>query len=85
MQLLERKKLDLHAEVTEYLNFQIPARLEYGGGQPAPEPITLKHLMTHTAGFEDRVTGLFSLSEEQLLPLDEHVRVHLPARVFPPG
>jgi CubicO group peptidase (beta-lactamase class C family) len=46
MQLVEQGKLDLDADVNTYLDFQIP--------NTYPQPITLKHLMTHTSGIEDR-------------------------------
>jgi CubicO group peptidase (beta-lactamase class C family) len=83
MQLVEQGRLDLHADVNDYLDFQIPSRLL--GSRQAPEPITLAHLMTHTAGFEAYYDAIFRLSPESLLPLDEYVRAYLPVRVFPPG
>ena len=47
MQLVEEGKLDLNADVNTYLeDFKIP--------DTYPQPITLHHLLTHTAGFEDR-------------------------------
>ncbi len=85
MQLVEQGKLDLEVDINEYLDFEIPARLAYDQRQAEPGPIALKHLMTHTPGFEDYVTGLFSLSEDHVIPLAQHVRESLPARVFPPG
>jgi len=85
MQLVEQGKLDLEVDVNEYLDFEIPASLATAQRQSEPGPITLKHLMTHTPGFEDYVTGLFSLNEEHVIPLAQHVRKYLPARVFPPG
>ena len=45
MQLVEQGKLDLDADVNTYLDFKIPSTF--------PEPITLKHLLSHTAGFEE--------------------------------
>ena len=47
MQLVEQGKLDLDADINTYLDFRIP--------DTYPQPITLKHLMTHTSGFEDRL------------------------------
>jgi CubicO group peptidase (beta-lactamase class C family) len=48
MQLFEQGKLNLSADVNTYLtDFKIP--------DTYPEPITLAHLMTHTAGFEEKV------------------------------
>ena len=83
MQLVEQGVLDLNADVNEYLDFQIPSQLI--DGRQSPEPITLAHLMAHTAGFESYPDAIFRLSSESLLPLDEHVRTYLPGRAFPPG
>jgi CubicO group peptidase (beta-lactamase class C family) len=84
MQLVEQGRLDLHADVNQYLDFEIPSRLAVPGSSQ-PSPVTLLHLMTHTAGFEAYWDSIFRLSPEHLLPLDEYVRLHQPARVFPPG
>jgi len=85
MQLVEQGKLDLDTDVNEYLDFEIPPKLEYGRRGTALEPITLRHLMSHAPGFEDYPTGTFSLSAEEMLSLDRYVRERKPARVFPPG
>jgi len=77
MQHVEQGTLDLHADVNTYLDFAIPATF--------PAPITLAHLLTHTAGFEDVGEGLFVLTPEAAPPLGDYVRARLPARVFPPG
>lgn len=75
MQLAERGKLDLHADVNDYLDFRIPDT--YPG-----QPITVWNLMTHTPGFEDRSFGLFSPSTQ---PRGAFLAAHIPARVRPPG
>lgn len=85
MQLVEAGHLDLDADVNDYLDFEIPNRLFGRGKSSGAAPITLKHLMTHSAGFEDVPVGLFHLVKDQALPLEEYVRTHIPARVFPPG
>jgi CubicO group peptidase (beta-lactamase class C family) len=79
MQLAEQGKLDLDRDVNEYLTqFKIPEK--YG------KPVTLRHLMTHTPGFEDGALGfLFSDDETELVPLAESLAAHMPARVRPPG
>ena len=69
--------LDLHADVQQYLDFALP------GGFDAP--VTLHHLITHTAGFEDVGERLFVLDPAERLPLAEYLRTHAPARVYPPG
>ena len=77
MQLGEQGKLDLNADVNTYLKtFQIPATY--------PEPITLIHLMTHTAGF-DQPVGISARNAEDIRPLGEVLEDNLPARVRPPG
>jgi CubicO group peptidase (beta-lactamase class C family) len=76
MQLVEGGQLDLHADVNTYLtDFQVPATY--------PQPITLAHLLTHTAGFEDRAE--LARTADDLLPPGEYLARHLPARVRPPG
>ncbi|WII36573.1 serine hydrolase domain-containing protein [Paenibacillus thiaminolyticus] len=62
---------------------KIPPQLIHSPDQA--EPITLTHLMTHTPGFEDSVESIFRLSADEMLPLQEYIHAHLPARVFPPG
>src|SRR5579884_410187 len=78
MQLAEEGKVDLHADVNTYLKtFKIPATFS--------QPITLANLLTHTAGFEDRTTGIFVPSAQALQPLGSWLATHMPARVYPPG
>ncbi|MCE7984490.1 MAG: class A beta-lactamase-related serine hydrolase [Caldilinea sp. CFX5] len=77
MQFVEQGKLDLHADVNDYLDFTIPATFA--------EPITLAHLMTHTPGFEDVGEALFVLSPDKMMPLRQYLIELQPARVFPPG
>lgn len=78
MQLVEQGKLDLNVDVNTYLkSFQIPATY--------PQPITLKNLMTHTAGFEDRNVGTLAQTAADIQPLGEYLAHNMPARVRPPG
>lgn len=77
MQLVERGQLDLDHDVNTYLDFAIPATYA--------QPITLKHLMTHTSGFEDVGLGLWKIDGAQVVSLEEYLKTSLPARVFPPG
>lgn len=77
MQLVEQGKLDLDADVNTYLDFTIPATYS--------DPVTLRHLMTHTPGFEDKGLGIFAASAEDLIPLGEFLADNVPARVYPPG
>lgn len=77
MQLVEQGKLDLDRDVNDYLDFKIPATF--------PQPITLRNIMTHTAGFEETAEELFVPDAKDLKPLGTYVKEHLPERIYPPG
>ncbi len=77
MQQVELGKLDLDRDVNDYLDFKIPPA--FG------KPITLRNIMTHSTGFEETAKDLFVGSAEDLRPNGEYLRVHMPARIFPPG
>ena len=78
MQLVEAGKLDLNSDVNTYLtSFKLPATY--------PEPITLSHVLTHTAGFDDRYLGIGVSLGQKVDPLRQYLSLHMPARVLPPG
>jgi len=78
MQLVEQGKLDLNIDVNTYLtSFQIPSTY--------PQPITIKNLMAHNAGFEDRNVGTLAQTVEDIEPLGDYLAHNMPARVRPPG
>ena len=77
MQQVEQGKLDLDADVNRYLDFKIPATY--------PQPITLRHIMTHTAGFEEDARDLIGDDPRDMQPLGKWVATHMPERVRPPG
>jgi len=77
MQLVEQGKIDLDADVNGYLDFVIPAR--------DGKPVTLRNIMTHTAGFEERLTGLIGVEADVVVPLGEFLKAYVPARIFAPG
>ncbi len=85
MQLAEQGKLDLHVDVNEYLDFTVPAMLYQHRGEQAVEPITLAHLMTHTAGFEDQLAAIQDAGPDDHLPLEDFLIESMPARVYPAG
>ncbi len=76
MQLVEQGKIDLDADVNQYLDFKIPP---YQG-----KPITIRNLMTHTPGFEEAFKGGIRFSGT-VPPLDEVLKSMLPERVYAPG
>ena len=77
MQLVEQGKLDLDADINTYLDFQIP--------DTYPQPITLRHLMTHTSGIEDRWLGSVVTDSSELVSEREWLVDNFPGRVRPPG
>jgi len=79
MQMVEQGKLDLDADVNDYLTtFQIKDTFA--------QPITMRHIMTHTTGFEDGFLGYLIIDDaSRLMPLDESLERYQPARVNPPG
>jgi CubicO group peptidase (beta-lactamase class C family) len=74
MQLVEQGKLDLDHDVNEYLDFRVPRRDD--------GPITLRQIMTHTAGFEEQVKSLILDDPRQLSPLKAFVEHAIPERIF---
>lgn len=48
-------------------------------------PVTLFHLLTHTAGFDDRLFGQHAARREDWNPLEEYLVQRLPPRILPPG
>ena len=77
MQQVEAGKLDLDHDINEYLDFRIEG---YGG-----QPIKLRHLMTHTAGFEESLLDLLVTDASKVKPLGEALKDSIPARIYPPG
>jgi CubicO group peptidase (beta-lactamase class C family) len=77
MQQVEAGKLDLDHDINEYLDFKIEG---YGG-----EPIKLRHLMTHTAGFEESLLDLLITDINKLKPLGAALKDSIPARIYRPG
>jgi CubicO group peptidase (beta-lactamase class C family) len=77
MQLVEIGKLNLDVDINQYLDFRIPA---FHG-----QPITLRNLMTHTAGFEEAVNGIAAQDLEHINPLGDALKQRTPMRIFDPG
>jgi CubicO group peptidase (beta-lactamase class C family) len=78
MQQVQAGRLDLDADVNRYLtDFQVP--------QTFPQPVTLRHLMDHTAGFEDFVIGTAARNAVDVAPLGQYLADRMPARIRPPG
>ena len=77
MQLEEQGKLNLDTDVNQYLDFQV---------RPAfNKPITLRNLMTHTAGFEETLDDIIITNPKQAVSLRDYIIANQPMRIYPPG
>jgi len=79
MQLAEQGLLDLNTSILTYLPEGFLTKLKYN------DPITLTHLLSHTAGFQEAVVELFVSSDSNIRPLEDALRLLQPAQVFRPG
>jgi len=78
MQAAERGLLNLDTDVNQYLtDFQVPNTYS--------QPVTTAHLLTHTAGFENRWIGTQTHDSNELEPLSIVLADTMPERVEAPG
>jgi CubicO group peptidase (beta-lactamase class C family) len=78
MQLVEQGKLDLFADVNDYLSaFTIDRSYD--------QPITLATLLEHTDGFDVVHIGVAARGPNDLMPLEHYLARRLPPRVRQPG
>ena len=75
MQQVEAGKLDLDRDVNDYIDFRIPP---YRG-----RPVTLRQLMTHTAGFE--LAGKDTITFNAPIALGPYLKRWIPLRIYAPG
>ena len=78
MQLVEQGQIALDVDVNRYLErFQI---------EPAfGAPVTLFHLLTHTAGFDDRNVARKARTPADMESLGSYLARRMPDRLWPPG
>jgi CubicO group peptidase (beta-lactamase class C family) len=77
MQLVQAGKINLDADVNQYIDFKIPEK--FG------KPITMRNLMTHTPGWEDVAGDLILEKSSQLYPIREYLIKKMPNAIYPPG
>jgi len=68
MQQVEQGKLNLDADVNQYLDFKIPPT--FG------KPTTLRDIMTHRSGFEETIKDLFVGEQNELTPMAQYLPSH---------
>ena len=78
MQLIDEGLIDLDANVNDYLDlFQLE--------DTYAEPVTPRHLLTHTGGFDEGVLEMMAPSAAEIMPLGQYLKKRMPPRVMPPG
>ncbi|MEO0438468.1 MAG: serine hydrolase domain-containing protein [Pseudomonadota bacterium] len=75
MQLVERDQLDTEVDIQQYLDFEFSDA----------DPISLRNLMTHTPGFEEKGIGSVVRTPEEVRPLSAWLPQFQPAQVREPG
>lgn len=79
LQLVEDEKLDLEMDIETYLPH------DFGSKTAFDNPVTLQHLMHHTAGFDDSYTDLMIHHPTKKSSLREVLEAADIKQVFPPG
>lgn len=79
MQLVEQGKINLEADIQEYLPNAVFKNLNY------ETDITMIHLMNHSAGFQEDYTDLFVKDADAYSNLEEAIWEHQPEQIFEPG
>lgn len=78
LRLVDQGQVRLDEDVNAYLmTLEVPDTYD--------APVTLFHLLTHTAGFDERLFGQHAAAREEWLPLGDYLAHHLPPRILPPG
>lgn len=79
LQLAEAGRLDLDEDIATYLPEDFRSETSYD------KPVTLEHLMNHTAGYDDSYTDLMVLNPPEVKSLREVLEAADVRQVFPPG
>lgn len=77
MQQVEAGKLDLDADLNQYLDFKIPVHA-------SGKPLTLRHVLTHTTGLEETARDLLTYSDKTP-DLGLVLKTYVPPYVYAPG
>lgn len=77
MQLVEQKKLNLDSNINLYVN-----NLNFDAFE---RPITIRNLLQHTAGFDERNLYTTVLDQEKVISLEKHLRERMPPQIRQAG
>ena len=77
MQLVQQGKIDLDRSVNDYLDFKID--------EPPGQPITMRHLMNHRAGFEEGLKDLLGYDAALAQTTEQYLKLHPRPLLFAPG
>jgi CubicO group peptidase (beta-lactamase class C family) len=78
MQLVEQGKIKLDEDINTYLKaFKVTS--------PFGKPITMRHLLTHSAGFQESLAKIFFEPPQTMGTLEQFLANHPPKIVRPPG
>lgn len=77
MQQVQAGKINLDQDINTYLDFRIPPR--------NGKPITMRQIMTHTAGFEEAAKDLITYNPKDVQPIGRYLKRWTPRRIFDPG
>lgn len=77
MQLVEQGKIDLDKDINTYLDYRVDGR----GGKV----ITMRHLMTHRAGFEETERDLSTYDPKHNMSNEQRLKAFVPKHIADPG
>ena len=74
----EKGHIDMDIDINHYLtNFKIKENFS--------KPVTMKTLLTHSAGFIQSSIGIGTRSKENVIPLEKYLKESIPEQVYEPG
>ncbi len=77
MQLVEHGKMGLDDEIEKHIGFRLQNSFD--------TKVTVRHLLTHTSGLDNRAIGTFTADGSQTPSLFQHLKDFCPPVIFEPG
>lgn len=74
----ENGHIDMNTDINEYLTaFKVKEKFK--------KPVTMKTLLTHSAGFIQSSIGIGTRRSEEVIPLEEYLKDGMPEQIYEPG